>query len=77
VLLASQLGRSDRATWSHVKRAAACILKEGPTSQERWENADDWYSPATIAAEIAALVCAAEIADRNGAGTTGGGATAR
>ena len=30
----------------------------------------DWYSPATIAAEIAALVCAAEIAERNGEGAT-------
>jgi glucoamylase len=68
ILLASQLGRSDAKTWSHVQRAAACILAEGPTSQERWENTDDWYSPATIAAEIAALVCAAEIAERNGAG---------
>ena len=67
ILLASQLGRSDAETWSHVERAAECILAQGPTSQERWENAEDWYSPATIAAEIAALVCAAEIAERNGA----------
>jgi glucoamylase len=70
ILLASQLGRADPGTWSHVGRAAECILKEGPTSQERWENADDWYSPATIAAEVAALVCAAEIAERNGARAT-------
>ncbi len=64
ILLASQLGRSD---WSHVKAAAECIIAQGPTSQERWENTEDWYSPATIAAEIAALVCAADIAERNGA----------
>ena len=70
ILLASQLGRSDPETWSHVKLAAGCILTEGPTSQERWENGMDWYSPATIAAEVAALVCAAEIADRNGEGAT-------
>ena len=47
-------------------RAAACILERGPASQERWENANG-YSPATIGAEIAGLVCAAEIAERNGA----------
>ena len=70
VLLAWQLGRSDADTWSHVERAIGCILKQGPTSQERWENTEDWYSPATIAAEIAALVCAAEIAERNGAPAT-------
>ena len=68
ILLAWQLGRTDAETWSHVERAAGCILAQGPTSQERWENTEDWYSPATIAAEIAALVCAAEIAERNGAG---------
>jgi glucoamylase len=65
ILLAWQLGRHDALTWAHVERAAGCILTHGPTSQERWENAEG-YSPATIAAEIAALVCAAEIADRNG-----------
>jgi glucoamylase len=72
ILLASQLGRSDPETWRHVERAAACILAQGPTSQERWENTDDWYSPATIAAEIAALICAADIADRNGAAAAAG-----
>ena len=66
ILLAWQLGHFDPITWSHVERAAGCILARGPASQERWENADG-YSPATIAAEIAALVCAAEIAERNGA----------
>ena len=66
ILLAWQLGHSDAATWGHVRLAAGCILAHGPTSQERWENASG-YSPATIAAEIAALVCAAEIAARNGA----------
>ena len=53
VLLAWQLGHTDANTWSHVERAIDCIIKEGPTSQERWENTMDWYSPATIAAEIA------------------------
>jgi glucoamylase len=69
ILLAAQLGRSDATTWQHVQAAVGCILDRGPASQERWENAEG-YSPATIAAEIAALVCAAEIADRNGAHAT-------
>ena len=30
ILLAWQLGRTDAATWSHVQRAAACILANGP-----------------------------------------------
>jgi glucoamylase len=67
IILANQLGRSDAVTWQHVEAAAGCILANGPTSQERWENAEG-YSPATIAAEIAGLICAAQIADRNGAG---------
>ncbi len=73
ILLAWQLGRRDPATWSHVKRAADFLLgwrdNEGHaapyTPQERWEN-QGGYSPATIAAEIAGLVCAADIARANG-----------
>ena len=49
ILLAWQLGRSDATTWGYVRLAAGCILERGPTSQERWENAEG-YSPATIAA---------------------------
>ena len=30
ILLAWQLGRSDARTWSHVQRAADCILERGP-----------------------------------------------
>jgi glucoamylase len=67
ILLSWQLERFDAGTWQHVRRAAECILAHGPVSQERWENADG-YSPATIAAEIAGLVCAADIARRNGDG---------
>ena len=66
VLLAWQLGRSDADTWRHVRLAAGCILEHGPSTQERWENAEG-YSPASIAAQIAALVVAAGIAERNGA----------
>src|SRR5215207_7776196 len=65
ILLSWQLGRTDAATWSHVERAAECILAKGPTTQERWENATG-YSPASIGAEIAGLICAAEIAQANG-----------
>lgn len=65
IVLSWQLGRVDPETWGRVRRAVDCILRHGPPSQERWENADGW-SPATIAAEIAGLVCAAVIADRNG-----------
>jgi glucoamylase len=65
ILLSWQLRRFDAGTWAHVKAAADCIVAHGPVSQDRWENADG-YSPASIAAEIAGLVCAAEIAESNG-----------
>ncbi|MBI3973470.1 MAG: glucan 1,4-alpha-glucosidase [Chloroflexi bacterium] len=45
-----------------VRAAALCLARCGPvTPQERWEE-NAGYSPATLAAEIAALVCAAELA---------------
>jgi glucan 1,4-alpha-glucosidase len=67
LILAYQLGKNDKTTWeNHVKRAADFIVKNGPkTPQERWEE-EGGYSPSTIAAEIAGLVCAAEIAQKNG-----------
>ncbi len=67
VVLAWQLGRNDRTTYrEHIKPAADYVLANGPsTPQERWEN-QGGYSPATIAAEIAGLVCAADIARANG-----------
>ena len=67
LILAYQLGRNDKKTWeNHVKKAADFIVKNGPaTPQERWEE-EGGYSPSTIAAEIAGLVCAAEIAQKNG-----------
>ena len=72
IILAHQLGDRDAATWSHIKRAADFIVSfdDGQghmapyTPQERWEN-QGGYSPATIAAEIAGLVCAADIASHN------------
>ena len=67
LILAYQLGRLDQETWSkHIRPAADFISKNGPaTPQERWEEKGG-YSPSTIAAEIAGLVCAAEAARRNG-----------
>jgi glucoamylase len=67
LIMAYQLGRFDKATYqNHVKRAADFLVKNGPrTPQERWEE-EAGYSPSTITAEIAGLVCAAEIAKRNG-----------
>ncbi|HEX6920489.1 MAG TPA: glycoside hydrolase family 15 protein, partial [Actinomycetes bacterium] len=66
IVLAHQLGRTGAADWDHVKRSADYIVGHGPsTPQERWENAGG-YSPATIAAEIAGLVTAADIASANG-----------
>ena len=63
LILAYQLDRTDRSTWlKHIKPAAEFILRHGPaTGQDRWEEKPG-YSPATIAAEIAGLVCAAGIA---------------
>jgi glucoamylase len=67
LVLAWQLERRDGATYrDHIKPAADFILANGPaTPQERWEN-QGGYSPATIASEIAGLVCAADIARVNG-----------
>jgi glucoamylase len=66
IVLAHQLGRTGAADWAHVKKSADYVVAHGPsTPQERWENATG-YSPATIAAEIAGLVCAADIATKNG-----------
>ena len=66
LVLAYQLGRNDAVTWrKHVKPAADFIVQRGPrTDSDRWEEKPG-FSPATIAAEIAGLVCAAEIARLN------------
>ncbi|HEV2802032.1 MAG TPA: glucan 1,4-alpha-glucosidase [Pyrinomonadaceae bacterium] len=73
LILAYTLGRTDNETWTkHVRPAADFIVRTGPrTPQERWEEKAG-YSPSTIAAEIAGLVCAAEIARRNDAHASAG-----
>lgn len=66
IILAWQLNRTDAATWNKLKRSADFIINRGPgTPEERWEEAGG-LSPSTMAAEIAGLVCAADIAARNG-----------
>jgi glucoamylase len=68
MILAWQLGRTDAATWqNHVRPEAEFVVAHGPaTQEERWEEVSG-YSPSTIAAEVAGLVCAADIARKNGA----------
>jgi glucoamylase len=68
MILAGQLGKSDADTWQyHVRPEAEFVVAHGPaTQEERWEEVPG-YSPSTIAAEIAGLVCAADIARKNGA----------
>lgn len=52
--------------WPTVRRAASYIVRFGPVSdQDRWEE-DPGYTPFTIAAEVAALLVAADLADRQG-----------
>lgn len=56
------LGKLER-WWPMVRKAVSFILRNGPvTQQDRWEE-DAGYSPFTLAAEISALLAAAEIAD--------------
>jgi glucoamylase len=68
MILAWQLGKGDPDTWQHhVRPEAEFVALHGPaTQEERWEEVSG-YSPSTIAAEIAGLVCAADIARKNGA----------
>jgi len=49
-----------------VLRAAGYLVEQGPaTPQERWEE-NAGYSPSTLASNIAALLCAAELARERG-----------
>jgi len=70
ILLAWRLRRENALRafdpWILVSRAARYLIHHGPvTEQERWEE-NSGYSPSTLAAMIAGLVCAAEFArERN------------
>ena len=66
LILAWQLNRADAATWAKLKLSADHIVDRGPaTPSERWEE-QDGFSPSTVAAEIAGLVCASDLAQKNG-----------
>ena len=60
------IGEADLAGfWPMVRQAAGYLARNGPVSpQDRWEE-DPGYSPFTVAAEIAALLAAADLADLN------------
>lgn len=63
----AMLGNLQR-WWPMVRNAVGFILRNGPvTQQDRWEE-DGGYSPFTLAAEISALLAAADIADLVGHG---------
>jgi len=52
--------------YHNVRRSADYVARNGPaTAQERWEE-EAGYSPSSIAAEIAGLGCAADIAAEEG-----------
>jgi glucoamylase len=67
ILMAQQLGLSDASLYAdHIKPAANFLAANGPAfGSERWEE-QGGYSPSTIAAEIAGLAAAADLARSNG-----------
>src|SRR5690606_14902191 len=51
---------------NHIRKAADFVVARGPSfGSERWEE-QSGFSPSTVAAEIAGLVAAGEIADLHG-----------
>lgn len=70
IVMALAVGLTSKDYYlEHIKPAADFVIAHGPAyGNERWEE-QGGYSPSTIAAEIAGLVAAAEIADRNGDAT--------
>ncbi|MGH3382603.1 MAG: glycoside hydrolase family 15 protein [Actinoallomurus sp.] len=66
IVLAWRTGLNDAATWNKIKLTADHIVAFGPaTPGERWEE-QSGLSPSTVAAEIAGLICAGDIARHNG-----------
>jgi glucoamylase len=70
VILAWRLWKADALgdfdPYPMVKAAAGFLARMGPaTQQERWEE-DSGYSPSTLAACIAGLICAADFARARG-----------
>jgi glucoamylase len=66
LLMADELHMTDPGLYAdHIKPAANFVAAHGPAfGVERWEE-QDGYSPSTIAAEIAGLVAAADLAEAN------------
>ena len=65
---AGALGRFDPLEM--IRAACGFLVREGPvTAQDRWEEASG-YSPSTLAVHVAALVCAADVFDARGDGST-------
>ena len=66
LLMAAELHLTDPSLYAnHIKPAANFVAGHGPAfGVERWEE-QAGYSPSTIAAEIAGLVAAADLADAN------------
>lgn len=67
ILMAQQLGLTDASLYAnHIKPAANFLIARGPAfGSERWEE-QGGFSPSTIAAEIAGLAAAADLARVNG-----------
>lgn len=68
--LAARVGALDddalQRYWPMVHRAAGFLIRNGPiTAEDRWEE-NAGYSPFTLAVEIAALLIAADLAERMG-----------
>lgn len=61
-------GAALDALWPMVRDACGFVLRNGPaTAQDRWEE-NAGFSPFTLAVEVAALLAAADLADRVGQG---------
>jgi glucoamylase len=67
LVMALAVGLTNRSYYrDHIAPAANFVASHGPSfGPERWEE-QSGFSPSTISAEIAGLVAAAIIADRNG-----------
>jgi glucoamylase len=67
ILMAQQLGLTDASLYAnHIRPAANFLIARGPAfGVERWEE-QSGFSPSTIAAEIAGLAAAAQLARANG-----------
>lgn len=69
ILLAWMTGLTDNPTYLKIKTTADHLQAAGPSTTERWEELSG-QSPSSIAAEIAGLVAAADIARQNGDNTS-------